>query len=226
MRSEECRQWREQIGALVIGGLDESESAALMSHIDSCAECRAEAESLAGTANLLDLVDPARLETPPPTPPDGLGERIGKQIGEEKRKRRRRRGILAGGGVALAAAAAAAVAAIVLPGGSGSSQNDDVENLAFAGLPSGVEIDAALEPRPNGTEIHMTVGGIRSGTLCRVFVRRSTGALVSAGSFRYVYDTDEAPTELTTAVDLADLRAVIVRAGSSRFVQPLSSARD
>jgi hypothetical protein len=226
MRSEECRQWREQIGALVIGGLDESESAALMSHIDSCVECRAEAESLAGTANLLDLVDPARLETPPPTPPDGLGERIGKQIGEEKRKRRRRRGILAGGGVALAAAAAAAIAAIVMPGGSGSSQNDDVENLAFAGLPSGVEIDAALEPRPNGTEIHMIVGGIRSGTLCRVFVRRSTGALVSAGSFRYVYDANEAPTELTTAVDLADLRAVIVRAGSSRFVQPLPSGRD
>jgi len=221
MRSEQCRQWREQIGALVIGGLDAAESAALLAHMDNCDECRSEAESLAGTANLLDLVDPARLAAPAPSPPDGLAERISERIGEEKRQRRRRRTTLAGGGVAFAAAAAA-IAAIVLPGNSGTSQSQDVQNLAFAGLPGGVTINAALEPRPSGTEIRMSVRGIRSGTLCRVFVRRSTGALVPAGSFRYVYDTDQAPADLTTAVDLADMRAVIVRAGPSRFAQPLS----
>lgn len=224
MRNEECRRWREQIGALVIGGLDDGERAAIIAHLDGCASCRAEAESLAGTAGLLDLVDSAHLDARAPRPPEGLGERIGERIAEETRRRRRRRsGIFAGATAGLAAAAV--LIAIVLSAGSGTSESRYVQNLAFSGLPAGVRIQAGLEPGPSGTEIHMRVGGIRSGTLCRVFVRRNSGALVPAGSFRYLYEADRDSTDLTTAVDLADVRAVIVRAGPRSFYQPLPAAR-
>ncbi len=57
-----------------------------------------------------------------------------------------------------------------------------------------MQITAALEPRPFGTQIRMMVGGIRSGTLCRVYLLRSGGGRVAAGSFRYRYGGDSEAT--------------------------------
>ena len=42
----------------------------------------------------------------------------------------------------------------------------------------GIQIDAALQPHAFGTEIHMYVKGVRSGTLCRVFLRGKDGAAI------------------------------------------------
>ena len=46
------------------------------------------------------------------------------------------------------------------------------------------------EPHAFGTEIHMYVQGVRSGTLCRVFLRGADGARISAGTFRYRWGDD------------------------------------
>ena len=69
MTTERCREWRESLGAQALGQMPEEERAALEAHLEGCAECRAELESLAGVARLLPLADPERFGTAPAPPP-------------------------------------------------------------------------------------------------------------------------------------------------------------
>ncbi|MEK6250412.1 MAG: zf-HC2 domain-containing protein [Actinomycetota bacterium] len=217
MTAEGCREWRERLGAYVLGHLTEDERAATSAHIEGCAACRAEAESLAPLAELLPIADPARLTTAP-APPAELADRIAVRIAREGRVKRRRRRLAIGlSGATAAAATATVLLAIVLssPGTGASAQR-----VSFGSLPDGVAIGATLQPRPFGTEIRMNVHGIRSGTLCRVFLRRTDGTRMPAGSFRYRYGGTEQAV-LTSALDLSAARAVGVRAGNRTFVAPL-----
>jgi Putative zinc-finger len=218
MTTERCREWRESLGAFALDRLPEEERAALEAHLEGCPECRAELDSLAGVVRLLPLAEPERFDTAP-TPPPSLADQIVATIRAERRKGRRRRlrlGLAFGG--VTAAAAAAALAIFVLPGGSGGTPE---QHVAFRSLPPGLQISASLEPHAFGTEIHMYVSGIRSGTLCRVFLRDSNGATVSAGTFRYRWGGDSEAV-LSSALDLSRTTAIEVQAGNRTFVAPVS----
>ena len=70
-----------------------------------------------------------------------------------------------------------------------------------------MKIAATLEPQAFGTEIHMYVKGIRSGTLCRVYMRGPGGDDVSAGTFRYRWGADDSAV-LSAALDLSRAKAL------------------
>jgi len=223
MTSESCREWRESLGAYALGRLGEEERVALEVHLEGCAGCRVEADSLRSVATLLPHADPAHFEQPAPSPPADLGSRIAATIGAERhsRRRRRRRWRLGVGLSGAAATAAAALLAIfVLGGGQGAGPE---QHVAFRSLPPGVKVAATLEPRAFGTEIHMYVSGIRSGTLCRVYMRGPGGGAVSAGGFRYRWGGDDSAV-LSAALDLSRAEALIVHAGKRTFVAPLGGA--
>jgi Putative zinc-finger len=225
MRTDDHRELRMALGAYALGDLPDDERAALAAHLEGCAECRAELRSLEGVAALLPLADPARIEEPTARPPADLGARIEAQIAAEssregrERKRHRRRW-WAGGGVATAAVAAL-LAIVVLPIGGG--ENSPAQEVRFASVPNGISIDATLEPHAFGTEIHMYVKGIRSGTLCRVFLRDAEGRTFPAGSFRYRWGEDS-DAELSSALDLSQAKEVGVHAGGRTFVAPVDRA--
>jgi hypothetical protein len=216
MTTERCREWRESLGAQALGQLPEGERVALEAHLEGCAECRAELESLASVARLMPLADPERFGAAP-LPPPALAGRVTAAIRAERRAQRwRRLRLRVALGGATAAVAAAALAIFVLPGGEPGPR----QHVAFASLPAGVKIDATLEPHAFGTEIHMYVQGVRSGTLCRVFLRGPGGARMPAGSFRYRWGED-AQAELSSALDLSAARAIGVRVGNRTFVAPI-----
>ena len=221
MKAEECRQWRERIGALVLGQLPEEERFATEAHLDGCPACRAEAEALVPMASLLGRADPDRL-APAPPPPEGLGERILRRIAAERRAERRRRVRLR---VALAAATAATVAAIavVVVMMVGSDESTPAETVAFRSLPRGAFAEATLAPRPWGSEISVKVYGFPRGTRCQVWLRNSDGERVPAGSFRYVYEGEG--EHLSSAVSADDAAAVGLQIGSKTFVAPLPPDR-
>jgi hypothetical protein len=125
----------------------------------------------------------------------------------------------AGGAVAVAAVAAV-LAFIVLPIGG---ENSPTQEVHFASVPNGVSIKATLEPHAFGTEIHMYVEGISSGTLCRVFMRDADGKTFSAGSFRYRVG-DDSEAELSSALDLSQAAEIGVHAGGRTFVAPVDQA--
>jgi hypothetical protein len=225
MTTDDHRDWKLSLGAYALGDLPADERAALAAHLEGCAECRGELRSLEGVAAMLALADPARIEEPAVRPPADLGARIEAQIaaqsakeGREKRRRRFRWGL---SGAVATAAVAAVLALIVLPIDGG--ENSPVQEVHFASLPNGVSIKATLEPHAFGTEIHMYVGGIRSGTLCRVFLRDADGQTFSAGSFRYRWG-DDSEAELSSALDLSQAAAIGVHAGGRTFVAPVDQA--
>lgn len=221
MTVERCREWRESLGAHALGQLPAAERVALEAHLEGCPDCRAELESLEGVARLMPLADPERFDTAP-APPPMLGERIAATIAAERRssRRRRRRFGLAWSGTAAAMATAAVLAIFVL-GDSGGTGGPPQRQVAFRTLPAGMEIDATLEPRSYGTQIEVYVSGVRSGTLCRVFLRGPSGARLPAGSFRYRWDED-AHAVLSSALDLSSTKAIGIRIGNRTFVAPVN----
>lgn len=225
MKTRSCREWRESLGAYALGHLDRDERAGLEAHLDGCAACRAELALLQPVARMLPHADPERFVGPAPQPPPELGARIAATIEAERRQaQRRRRQRRTFGGFALGGAAAAAAAAVLLlfvigGGGSGTPQQE----VRFASLPSGVTIDATLEPHAYGTAIHMYVHGIPSGTLCTVSLRGPGGVSYPAGTFRYRWG-DDSDAVLSSALDLSRTRAIEVDAGKRTFVAPVGRA--
>jgi hypothetical protein len=219
MKAERCREWRQSLGAYALGNLPAEERAGLEAHLDGCPDCRAEADSLGTVAQLLPLADPDRFSHPAPQPSPQLGGRIAATIGGELRASRRRQRWRFGLALSGAAAAVAAVLAIVVLSDGGGSGRPE-QRVEFASLPAGIKIDAALEPHSYGTEIRMYVKGIRSGTLCRVYLRGPHGVKVPAGTFRYRWG-DDSTAVLSSALDLSRTRAIGVRAGNRTFVAPV-----
>jgi hypothetical protein len=224
MKTDDHRDWKLALGAYALGDLPAEERAAIAAHLEGCAECRAELRSLEGVAALLPLADPDRVEAPTARPPADLGARIEAQIaaesareGREKRRRRFRLGV---GGAVATAAVAAVLAIVIFPIGGESSPSQEVH---FGSVPNGVSIKATLEPHAFGTEIHMYVKGVRSGTLCRVFLRDDHGRTFSAGSFRYRWGEDS-EAELSSALDLSQTAEIGVHAGGQTFTAPVDGA--
>jgi anti-sigma-K factor RskA len=222
MTADECRTWRERLGAYVLGQLSDEERAATEAHLEGCPDCRAEADALAPMATMLERADPERL-SPAPSPPADLGDRIARRIAAERGAARRRRLRF---GFGLGAAAAAATAAVVLAVslvGSTPTQTE-TQTVAFKGLPKGVSVNASLEPRAWGSDVSLHVRGFRPGTLCTVWLRRSDGTKISAGSFRYVYAGESDEAQLSSGLDPPDVTAIGLKAGSRTFVAPISSS--
>ncbi len=220
MRTENCREWRESLGAHALGRLPVEERAGLEAHIEGCPNCRAELEALSSVARLLPLADPERFGAAPALPP-ALADRVSTAIGAERRRRRRRWSLRLGLSLsgATAAVAAAVLAIFILPGGTQGPE----QHVTFRSLPPGVKITATLQPHAFGTEISMYVSGVPSGTLCRVYLRQAKGKAVSAGSFRYRWGQD-AQAVLSSGLDLSRARALVVHAGERTFVAPIGGA--
>ncbi|HEX2392982.1 MAG TPA: zf-HC2 domain-containing protein [Solirubrobacterales bacterium] len=219
MKTESCREWRPSLGVYALGDLPADERAALEAHLEGCEECREEVRSLSGVARLLPYADPAQFTSTQQPSPE-LGRQIAATIGVERRqreRRRRRRFGFAFSGAVAASAAAAALAIALLPVGENAAPR---QNVDFAGLPAGVQIDATLEPHAFGTEIHMYVSGMRSGTLCRVFLRGPNGAQAPAGTFRYRWG-DDSEAVLSSALDLSRTTAIGIHAGNRIYIAPV-----
>jgi anti-sigma factor RsiW len=221
MKADDCRRWRENLGALVLEQLGDDDRAATEAHLDGCAECRAELELLMPVARALPLADPAQLAAPP-APPRSLAFRIGRVIAAERRSRRRRRLTIGAGALASACAAAAVAAILLAGGGTTSAPAPPARQVAFSGVPRGVELGATLNPRPWGSEISVQVRGITPGTRCEVWLRRADGTRVPAGSFRYRYEGGSDAAALSSAVRPGDARAIAIRAGDRTFHAPIS----
>jgi hypothetical protein len=223
--SPEHREIRESLGAWAMGHLDRSERAIVDRHLETCAECRSEAESLKQTGAMIELVDPAvvgSLSEPLPQPSPELEARVMAGMRDPGSAGPRRSGF---GWRALIPAAGALAAVVVglvlLLGGNGGSEPEDAgQEFAFTALPPGVTINGNLEPKATGTGIVVKVDGMKPGTLCRVYVKTGSGKLEPAGTFRYRYDAEEResyPATLSTAWDLSEIRSLVIKADGQEF---------
>jgi hypothetical protein len=212
MKTDACREWRESLGAYALGQLDAQESAALEAHLEGCPACRAELDQLAPLVHPMSLADPARFDAAP-SPPPALAGRIAATIGGERRRQRRRR---AGFGLAFGGAAAAVATVFVLLVLPGEEAPGPERHVTFADLPGKLQISAKLIPNPFGTEIHMYVKGVSSGTLCTVYMRGRNGERLAAGTFRYRWGDGSYPI-LSSALDLSKTKTMEIDVGEQSF---------
>jgi len=195
----------EDIGAFVLGALDEDSEKRVREHLATCPECAAAHSELAGIPGLLDLAVVTGATEDEPLPPaieERLLDRFARERVERPPRRRWRPRIALGVGGALAGAAIA-VAALVLGlnfernGGRPTSQY----RVAFekvGNAPANATARAGLRSSQSGTVVRLWVNNLPTGDVYEVWCD-APGWSASAGTFR-VDAKGDAYVILTTAV--------------------------
>jgi anti-sigma-K factor RskA len=196
MTRDECRQWREDIGAYLLGGLPEDRRTALLAHLDGCAGCRAELAELAEVARVLPAADPLRNHERQ-VPSQELFRSILGAIAGERRERR----VQLTKRVAAAAAAAAVLAlgAVTIVTLQDDSSRATVELADTAGDAIST---ASLEYLPGGTRIDLRVDGLPEEETFFVWLEDSDGERVPAGTFWTPDEGGKIELKLTAALSL------------------------
>jgi anti-sigma-K factor RskA len=212
------------LGAYALGALDVDEAAEVRRHVEECAECAAEHNSLASLAGLLSVAGGAEAATAEPLSP-AFEERLLDAFAREHQappRRRRRwrwlparprpRWLVAG---AVAAVAAAAAGAVVLGGDDQSVRRYDVAFRSLDGA-HGASAKANLEGSDGGTTLRLWVQGLpRDEDAVYEVLCDAESWTATAGTFRTDAD-GRAYVILTTALRKGEYDAIrIVRRGHS-----------
>jgi hypothetical protein len=177
---EEHHRYREQIGAFLLGKLDEGERKAMQTHLNSCPVCQAEVRELEPVVGALADASPDRIDEAPQPPGDLEELTLAPILGEIHRARRRRRQFR----WSALAAAAIFVVAIGLAGFTWLLEPAValVEPVPFSVAP-GMEVEGHLIKHDWGTEIRLVVSRSRDGQTHRVTLVSEDGERVNAGTF-------------------------------------------
>jgi hypothetical protein len=172
-------RYREQIGAFLLGKLDEGERTAMQTHLNSCPVCQVGVRELKPVVAALADAAPDRIDEDP-WPPGDLEElTLAPILGKIHRARRRRRGFH------WSALTAAAICVVVI-GLAGFTWPLEpavaLEPLSFSVAP-GVVVEGHLIKHDWGTEIRLLVSGSRDGQTHRVTLVSEDGEQVNSGTF-------------------------------------------
>ena len=206
---EEHHRYREQIGAFLLGKLDEGERKAMQRHLNSCHVCQAEVRELEPVVGALADAAPDRIDEDPLPPEDLEESTLAPILGEIHSARRRRRRL----GWSALAAAAICVVVIGLAGFTWLLEPAvALEPLSFSVAP-GMEVEGHLIKHDWGTEIRLVVSGSRDGQTYRVTLVSEDGERVNSGTFIGIGDKPLRCT-LTAALLREDADRLEVRTAS------------
>lgn len=193
-----CHEVRMLLGVHVLGRTDAAERALVESHVADCRECREELAGLQGLPAMLDLVQPRelapeRVPVPVQTSPDQLRRLLA--AAARTRARRRWAGVVAAALLLLAAGTGGLVAAN--RSGTAPPPPAAVATWSATQHASGLQAQVTLSPRPAGTAIGLTLGGVPAGTRCSLVVTASDGSTTSAASWEADYAGNATVTGFT-----------------------------
>ncbi len=178
---EEHYRYREQIGAFLLGKLDEGERTALQRHLDTCPVCQAEENDLEPVVAALCDAAPDRVDETR-WPPEDLQEStlapiLGKMHRERRHRGRSRWSELAAAAICVVAIGLAGFTWLLEPAIA------LVEPIPFSVVASGMEVEGNLIAHDSGTEIRLVVSGLRDGQTHRVTLVSEDGERVNSGTF-------------------------------------------
>jgi hypothetical protein len=184
-RPTACEAWQPDLAGWLVAQLAPDREALLTDHLASCADCRAEAESLLtvsavtlGTAQSVEVGDAH-------VAPADLGDRISSAVATERRARRRSRLVTAA--AAGAAAAAVVVAAVLLGSGSDAARRLEGQPVAFTEVAAGVEATAVVAEHGDGSVIELTASGLDPAVTYAMWLSPPGGGWadrIAAGTFK------------------------------------------
>jgi hypothetical protein len=221
-----CLECRQLLGGYVLDALDPVETEIVRDHVAACSGCARELAELEDVPRLLDIAGAA--ENPVEHPPAALEEAVLDRFALEHRGARpRRRPVLPSAAAlrarlsrplpaALAAGLAAALVALVLtqalhPAAQEPAAIYHAQLFATAPEAGGGSAYATLRTLPTGTEMHLKVKGMPTGTpaVYEMWCVGEDGSKVSAGTFR-LDASGRADVRLTAAARLGEYDRVSV----------------
>jgi hypothetical protein len=173
--------YRDQIGAFLLGKLDEGELEAVRAHLEGCPYCQAEVGVLEPVVAALADADPDRIEEDARPPGDLEESTLAPILGEIHRAPGRGRrspwSTLAAAAVCVLAVGLAGFAWLLEPAVA------MVEPLKFS-VENGMKVEGYLSEHAWGTEIELVVfSGLREGQTYVVTLVSEDGERVNAGTF-------------------------------------------
>jgi anti-sigma factor RsiW len=206
----------EDLGAYVLGSLDQGDAERVRAHIDDCPGCAEAYAELSGLPGLLDLAVVASAAEEEPLPPaleERLLDRFARERPPAEPKRRWRPRLFLGVGGALAGAAAAAATLLIVLGFQQPRTLSASYRLALepvAGAPAAANANVALRSVDSGTVVRMWVHNLPTdkGDVYEVMCD-APGWSASAGTFR-VDKKGDAYVVLTTAARRGQYDAIRV----------------
>jgi Putative zinc-finger len=222
----EMHRETEQLGAYVLGALDERETAELAAHIEGCPICRRELTELESVRDLLGDLPPEAMLDGPPEDGELLLQRTLWQVRREARSYSRRRPLLAAAAAVLAAAllgvgilvgqriSAPVVQPTVAPTPSASTPTPvpGTRTATATDATTGATLDVTVIPAAGWVRVAVRAGGIPAGADCRLVVVADDGRRESAGTWRVsaAGERDGTPLAGFALVDPAEVEAVEV----------------
>lgn len=182
-----CRE-QVNVGAYVLDVLEPNDRDRMQQHLGTCAACTADRDDLAALPGHLAAVDPTDLVDPPTFVPGELAfRRLEAAATRQPRRPSRRRGI---------AVAAAVVLGVAVSGGALSVRSHDQpqQPQVVTAVAGGVHGRAVLTATQNGTQVRLTLGGVRSNARCRLVAVGRDGSRQTASTWTATYDGDASVT--------------------------------
>jgi len=171
----------EDLGAYLLGGLDDAASLDLRRHADGCAVCAEEMHQLRPVVDALAGI-PADVDFEDDAVPVQLGDRLLARAAAEQRQHRRARNV-----VAFAAALLLVVGSItvtrVISGGSPKAPVRVGERIDLASAIPSVTGLAFLDERSSGTYLELQARNLPAGRY-RMWFQLADGTRIAMGSFR------------------------------------------
>ncbi len=207
---DNCKHWQGLLAEHVLASSGRDEGPVptmaedLAEHLAGCSECQATASDFASTTDALaHTTAPTAAHVSPPSA--GLSARISARVDLARRRRDRHRRMA----VVAAVAAVAVLVVSVMTIRHQHSTEAVGERVALSA--AGVSGDATLEARSWGTQIRLAVTGFVPGQHYNVWLERSDGTRVGAGSFIGVRDS-----QITVALSSALQSSEAVAIGISK----------
>jgi anti-sigma factor RsiW len=186
----------ESLGAYLFGALEEREVRAVDDHLATCAECRAQLDTLTELHGALGTVPPEALLEGPPDDGDLLLRRTLRRVREEKRASQFSRRAMVGA-AAVVAVAIALGGGVLLGRGTGPSQQAALPpppvsattpslvpgTKVASAVQDGVRLNVTVTPAAGWVQLNASVTGIPAGQRCRLVVVSKSGQVEVAGSW-------------------------------------------
>jgi hypothetical protein len=199
-----CHAIRVELTELLL--LDRPLPASLARHLARCADCSAEAAGVGRVIRTFERAEPLLPGSAVPEP----------RRGAPRRRTARRRASAAAAGLVLAAAAVLAMlfpGRTELPGGGHGGRADAAVTLSR---------QAPMVEHSWGTEVPVSLSGLRPGRTYRLLTGDAHGRRQSAGSVRAGGGDAPMRTRMVTAMARSEITALLVQDESGRMVARLA----